>query len=125
MVGTRKPVNDCAAHLLNRQNTDQISSLNFSRLLFLAITPVTSANASPVTGRSSVSQSENHESIPAVDPTALVASAKLESPSHQSTISNVLKSDHGSLSTNSSTEIPNAEQLKYENDRLKLALAQR
>lgn len=33
---------------------------------------------------------------------------------------------HGSLSTNSSAEIPaNAEQLKYENDRLKLALAQR
>lgn len=52
---------------------------------------------------------------------------KLESPSHTSTISNVLKSgEHGSLSANSSTDnISSAEQLRYENERLKLALAQR
>lgn len=52
---------------------------------------------------------------------------KLESPSHNNTISSVLKnSEHGSISANSSTDISlSAEQLKYENERLKLALGQR
>lgn len=122
-----------------------------------AVTPITSANASPVTSRSSITQNESFGSD-IVDPPLsnsatgsvvrfeydfackylmiliLTLLQKSESPQH-SVVNNNTIVDH-TITSNSSTEGVSAgagsaggaggdQQLKYENDRLKLALAQR
>ncbi|CRL02332.1 CLUMA_CG015177, isoform A [Clunio marinus] len=93
-----------------------------------AVTPVTSANASPVTSRSSITQNDSFVSDIAEPPLSATGSIKSESPQHSSVTNNnnTIVNDHKTVSSNSSTEgmTGSEQQLKYENERLKLALAQ-
>ncbi|KAF7286919.1 hypothetical protein GWI33_003186 [Rhynchophorus ferrugineus] len=101
------------------------------------VTPVTSANASPINARASTTASDNTDNL--LEPPgsaslstsnkqepdetvhgrshSLSAIQSNESPSHQ------IKMEKGSYGGNTTTN-PVDMQLKYENDRLKLALAQ-
>lgn len=114
-----------------------------------AVTPVTSANASPVTSRSSITQNDSFVSDIADPPLSATGSIvshlkvvkklipnqplslqKSESPQHTSAVNNnnTIVNDHKTVSSISSTEGTTGgsePQLKYENERLKLALAQR
>lgn len=100
---------------------------------------VTSANASPVTARSSISNSDsfdpNNADAPSIPANNVNANVKTDSPSHLTTTNDALNNSNqianelkqisinassGDGMTTSSTE----QQLKYENERLKLALAQ-
>ncbi|KAF2902236.1 hypothetical protein ILUMI_03953 [Ignelater luminosus] len=108
-----------------------------------AVTPVTSANASPITARAATaapdSATENlleppgmvvqmnsskaeDDSMPHLRSHSLSGLQSNESPSHQ------IKGEKGSYSQSGTTTVTtsqlDAAQLKYENDRLKLALAQ-
>ncbi|KAL1381446.1 hypothetical protein pipiens_020243 [Culex pipiens pipiens] len=98
---------------------------------------VTSANASPVTTRSSMSNSDsfdpNNADAPLAPATNVTTNIKTESPSHPTNSDalnniNPLSSDMKQMSINSSSSdgmtTSNEQQLKYENERLKLALAQ-
>ncbi|XP_058455424.1 homer protein homolog 2 isoform X2 [Malaya genurostris] len=96
---------------------------------------VTSANASPVTARSSMSNSDSFDPNTIEAPiTPATNPIKTDSPSHPTTndaLNNVnpLSSDMKQISINSSsgdvmTTTTTEQQLKYENERLKLALAQ-
>lgn len=98
---------------------------------------VTSANASPVTTRSSMSNSDsfdpNNADAPLAPATNVITNIKTESPSHPTNSDalnniNPLSSDMKQMSINSSSSegmtTSNEQQLKYENERLKLALAQ-
>ncbi|XP_055544492.1 homer protein homolog 2 isoform X2 [Wyeomyia smithii] len=100
---------------------------------------VTSANASPVTTRSSMSNSDsfdpNNADIPSVPTNNVNANLKTDSPSHPSTTndalnnSNQIANELKQISINSTSSDGMAttsaeQQLKYENERLKLALAQ-
>ncbi|XP_055638644.1 homer protein homolog 2 [Toxorhynchites rutilus septentrionalis] len=100
--------------------------------------PVTSANASPVTARSTVVNSDNFEpnisDAPITPANIVVTNTKTDSPSHPtindtsnnvSTLSNELKQiSLNSSSSDGMTTSSAEQQLKYENERLKLALAQ-
>lgn len=113
-----------------------------------AVTPVTSANTSPVTGRNSVFQA--NDSIGStggdssvMDPPQMMSNTSLiqqqhnqsatnpDSPSHKLGGAGDVSGGGGKLNTslnNSSTESAphtSEQQLKYENERLKMALAQR
>ncbi|XP_055701946.1 homer protein homolog 2 [Phlebotomus papatasi] len=88
-------------------------------------TPVTSANTSPITSRSSIMQNDNNSDL--VEPPSSAVSGqpmvKPESPSHKNVVSlGSVGNDSklGNMDGLSSSE----QQLKYENERLKLALAQ-
>ncbi|XP_055597858.1 homer protein homolog 2 [Uranotaenia lowii] len=99
---------------------------------------VTSANASPVTARSSMSNSDsfdpNNSDVPTTPANNVISSIKTDSPSHPTTNDalnniNTLTSELKQISINSSssdgmTTSTTEQQLKYENERLKLALAQ-
>ncbi|XP_058820562.1 homer protein homolog 2 isoform X2 [Topomyia yanbarensis] len=99
---------------------------------------VTSANASPVTARSSMSNSDsfdpNNIEAPITPASNVTATTKTDSPSHPTTNdalnnANPLSTDLKQISINSSssdgmTTSTAEQQLKYENERLKLALAQ-
>ncbi|XP_021700111.1 homer protein homolog 2 isoform X1 [Aedes aegypti] len=99
---------------------------------------VTSANASPVTARSSMSNSDsfdpNNVDAPIPATGNVPATIKTESPSHPPTNdalnnANTLSNELKQMSINSSssdgmTTSSAEQQLKYENERLKLALAQ-
>ncbi|KAG5682976.1 hypothetical protein PVAND_012290 [Polypedilum vanderplanki] len=93
-----------------------------------AVTPATSANASPITSRSSITQNDSFVSDIAEPPLSASGSVKNESPQHSISANNnnTITNDHKGVSSNSSTEgAPGSDQqLKYENERLKLALAQ-
>ncbi|XP_065168216.1 homer protein homolog 2-like isoform X2 [Atheta coriaria] len=106
-----------------------------------AVTPVTSANASPITARAASGTPDNLENL--LEPpgnSAIISNASVkeedlphprshsisgvqsnESPSHQIKIEKTYSLSTSSGGNNSNT---NDMQLKYENDRLKLALAQ-
>ncbi|XP_055688245.1 homer protein homolog 2 isoform X2 [Lutzomyia longipalpis] len=89
-------------------------------------TPVTSANTSPITSRSSIMQNENNSDL--VDPPTGQMSnqqmVKPESPSHKNVVSlgTCVGGNEPKLSNVDSG--PSEQHLKYENERLKLALAQ-
>ncbi|XP_053693483.1 homer protein homolog 2 [Sabethes cyaneus] len=100
---------------------------------------VTSANASPVTARSSMSNSDsfdpNNVDAPSTPANNVNANIKTDSPSHPSTTNDAMNnssqitSELKQISINSSssdgmTTSSAEQQLKYENERLKLALAQ-
>lgn len=99
---------------------------------------VTSANASPVTARSSMSNSDsfdpNNVDAPITTTGNVPTTIKTESPSHPTTNdalnnANPLTNELKQMSINSSssdgmTTSSAEQQLKYENERLKLALAQ-
>lgn len=116
-----------------------------------AVTPITSANASPITARAATGSVDNAENLLEPPGSAMMSNTSMlsnppppkdsssdeppqlrshslsgpggqnESPSHQS-----LKSSEKGYNTNSAGNSTNNDsmQLKYENDRLKLALAQ-
>ncbi|XP_070495554.1 homer protein homolog 2 isoform X2 [Chironomus tepperi] len=93
-----------------------------------AVTPVTSANASPITSRSSITQNDSFVSDIAEPPQSASGSIN-ESPQHSISANNnnTITNEHKTVSSNSSTEGGAAnsdQQMKYENERLKLALAQ-
>lgn len=98
---------------------------------------VTSANASPVTTRSSMSNSDsfdpNNADAPIVPAANVPTNIKTESPSHPTSSDalnniNPLSSEMKQMSINSSSSdgmtTSTEQQLKYENERLKLALGQ-
>lgn len=113
-----------------------------------AVTPVTSANTSPVTGRNSVFQANDSIGSSAgdssvMDPPQMMANASIssananpDSPSHSklsggdvNNVSGISSSSklNTSLNNSSTESTPHTseQQLKYENERLKMALAQR
>uniref|UniRef100_A0A1L8DD41 Putative homer n=1 Tax=Nyssomyia neivai TaxID=330878 RepID=A0A1L8DD41_9DIPT len=86
-------------------------------------TPVTSANTSPITSRSSIMQNENNSDL--VDPPMGQMSnqmVKPESPSHKNVVSLGVGGNEPKLSNVDSG--PSEQHLKYENERLKVALGQ-
>lgn len=99
---------------------------------------VTSANASPVTARSSMSNSDSFDpnlpEAPTTPASNVIANIKTDSPSHpppNDVLNNVnpLSNELKQISINSSssdgmTTSSTEQQLKYENERLKLALGQ-
>lgn len=97
-----------------------------------AVTPVTSANTSPVTSRSTTIQNDNttnevHHVEPPNMSNTNTQNANPDSPSHKITTSNNTDSKQTSQITDTSNTTVHAggdQQLKYENERLKMALAQ-
>ncbi|KAF5272410.1 hypothetical protein FQA39_LY07878 [Lamprigera yunnana] len=106
-----------------------------------AVTPVTSANASPITARAAAiipdSTTENlleppgmlntakseEDNMPHLRSHSLSGIPSNESPSHQGKGDKITYGQPGGATPGASTQ-SDAAQLKYENDRLKLALAQ-